>query len=80
MDFIDSLLILEDDLDENQEDDDLGEFGESSMAAMDLLSKTRLEKSCRSLQVRVHQIGVFAADVDLCPKKLRTSVVKIGKA
>ena len=32
MDCIDSLLIMEDDLDENQEDDDLDEFGESSMA------------------------------------------------
>ena len=32
MDYIDSLLIMEDDLDENQEDDDLGEFGESSIA------------------------------------------------
>ena len=28
MDYIDSLLIMEDDLDERQEDDDLGEFGE----------------------------------------------------
>ncbi|CAB4039121.1 P2X purinoceptor 7-like, partial [Paramuricea clavata] len=31
MDYIDTLLIMEDDLDENQEDGDLGEFGESSM-------------------------------------------------
>ena len=31
MDYIDTLLIMEDDLDENPEDSDLGEFGESAM-------------------------------------------------
>jgi hypothetical protein len=35
MDYIDTLLIMEDDLDENQEDGDLGEFGESSMTGDD---------------------------------------------
>jgi hypothetical protein len=35
MDYIETLLIMEDDLDENQEDDDLGEFGESSMTGND---------------------------------------------
>ncbi len=34
MDYIETLLIMEDDLDENQ-DDDLGEFGESSMTGND---------------------------------------------
>ena len=35
MDYIDTLLIMEDDLDENPEDGDLGEFGESSMTGED---------------------------------------------
>jgi hypothetical protein len=35
MDYIDTLLIMEDDLDENQENGDLGEFGESSMTGDD---------------------------------------------
>jgi hypothetical protein len=35
MDYIDMLLIMEDDLDENQEDGDLGEFGKSSMTGDD---------------------------------------------
>ncbi|CAB4022141.1 Hypothetical predicted protein [Paramuricea clavata] len=35
MDYIDMLLIMEDDLDKNQEDGDLREFGESSMTGDD---------------------------------------------
>jgi hypothetical protein len=35
MEYIDTLLIMEDDLDEDQEDGDLGEFGESSMTGDD---------------------------------------------
>ena len=35
MDYIDTLLIMEDDLDENPEDSDLGEFGESTMTVDD---------------------------------------------
>ena len=35
MDYIDTFLIMEDDLDENQEDGDHGKFGESSMTGGD---------------------------------------------
>ena len=58
----------------------LGNYEWQAMAAMAHVSKTGLEKSCRSLQAKMHQIGVFTADVDLCPKQSRTRAAKIGNA
>jgi hypothetical protein len=66
MDYIDTLLIMEDDLDETEGDDDLGDFGESSMTEND--NNDPPEKNPGKQQT-THQTGVFVADVDQCHRK-----------
>jgi hypothetical protein len=70
MDYIDTLLIMEDDLDENQED---GEFGKSSMTHLSKTHPGNPQGIPQIIVLLIHQIGVFVVDVDQCPRKSKTS-------
>ena len=71
MDYIDTLLIMEDDLDE---DEDLGEFGQSLTGQPTLTTSRPMTQDSENqdqavASVRVFQTGVFVADADQCHKK-----------
>ena len=75
MDYIDTLLIIEDHLDENEEDltASFYDHQQSGMTTMINLSKSHAGNPLMNSQITLHQIGVFAAGVHQCHRKSKIS-------